>query len=381
MSISLIQSHIKEEGLDGWLLYDFHKCNDLMWQVLKIPDGAHITRRAFFWIPKEGRPVKIVHAIESHVLDYIDCDVETYKTRDDLTQALKKRVNGRIAMEVSKEIPTISKVDAGTYELVSELGFEIVSSGRLLQKFTSVLTEAQIKSHLFAADVVSRAVDDAFSFIKGVLLQENMLYEGDVQEFILNRFTDAGCITDHPPIVARGSNSANPHYAPKGKGSSIKRGDFVLIDLWCRQRGLNGVYADITRVASTENPTMKMIKVFGVVREAQKKAVALIEKNQGGKACDVDQVARDYMEAEGFKENILHRLGHNITGELHGNGANFDSFETMDDRGLIDQTCYSIEPALYFPGEFGLRLEHDILFNQGRVQVTGGVQEDLLVLF
>lgn len=381
MSIPLIQKHIAEEGLDGWLMYDFHKCNPLMWEVCKIPSDAHITRRTFVWIPREGNVVKIVHAIEGHVLDSIEGDVVTYKTREEMKEMLKRHVKGRIAMEVSKEIPTISKVDAGTFGMVKSLGLEIVSSGKLLQKFTSVLTNEQIESHLYAAKVVSDAADGAFDFIRGELLQEKLLYEGDVQEFLLNCFTDSGCITDHPPIVAKGENSANPHYEPQGKGALIKRGDFILIDLWCKQRHEGAVFADITRVCATEEPDPKIQKVFEVVREAQRKAVALIEKNQGARACDVDQMVRDFLKEQGYEQNIYHRLGHSITTDLHGNGANFDSFETMDERELINKTCYSVEPALYFPGEFGLRLEHDIIFEEGKVVVTGGVQDVVPVLF
>ena len=377
MSISLIQSYIKEEGLDGWLLYDFHACNDLMWQTLGIPDDTHITRRMFYFFPKEGTPKKFVHAIESHVLDCAEGDVITYKTRDELKEVLSKYVRGEVAMEVSEEIPTISKVDAGTYKMIRDLGIKVVSSGKILQKCTSVLSKNQIKSHLDAADVVSKAVDDAVIFMRGELLQEKLLYEADVQEFILNRFTDEGCITDHPPIVAKGENSANPHYMSQGRGSLIKEDDFVLIDLWCKKRDDNAVFADITRVVALGDPTAKMKKAFEAVREAQKLAVHHIEEKGGGRACDVDQAVRGYLEKMGYKENILHRLGHNITTQLHGNGANFDSFETMDERELIDRTCYSIEPALYFPGEFGLRLEHDILFDKGKIQVTGGVQDDI----
>lgn len=381
MSVSLIQKHIIDEGLDGWLMYDFHKCNDLMHEVCKIPENAHITRRAFVWIPKEGSAVKIVHAIESHVLNGFEGDTITYRTREEMKAALKKNVRGRIAMEVSREIPTISKVDAGTFAMVKGLGVQVVSSGRLLQKFTSVLSERQIQSHLDAADVVSKAADDAFDFIKGELLQEKLLYEGDVQEFILNRFTDEGCVTDHPPIVARGKNSANPHYAPQGKGDLIQKGDFILIDLWCKKRGPGSVFADITRVAATEEPHPDIAYAFEVVREAQRRAVALINERGGGRACDVDLAARDYIKEQGFEENILHRTGHSITEALHGNGANLDSFETMDEREIIDSTCYSVEPAIYFPDKFGLRLEHDILVIDGKVQVTGGVQDILPVLF
>lgn len=381
MSISLIQEYLAQEGLDGWLLYDFHHCNDLMWEVLKIPLASHMTRRVFVWIPQNGEVVKICHAIEGHVLSFLEGVVILYKTREELRESLKQVVKGKIAMEVSGEIPAISKVDAGTFGIVQRLGVEVVSSGRLLQKFTSVLSDDQIAAHLEAAKVVSDGVEEAFSWIQKSLLQGRVLYEKDVQTFILKYFSSHGCVTNYPPIVARGANSANPHYTPQGQGDCIRKGDYILIDLWCKKKGSNGVYADITRVAIIGgNPSEKMLNAFDAVRQGQRLAVEMIEMSEEVRGCDVDTLVRDFLIERGYSENILHRLGHNITGELHGHGANFDSFETMDERALIDQTCYSIEPALYFPNEFGLRLEHDILYDKGEVRITGGVQEKLRVI-
>lgn len=379
MSIPLIQNLLLEEKLDGWLFYDFEKSNHFMWDVLNIPPKTHITRRVYYWIPAKGEPIKIVHKIEEHVLSHLPGKLLTYGKREELEKLLT-RFKGKIAMEYSFQIPYVSKVDGGTIDYLRSLGIEIISSATLLQKFTSVLDDEQIESHRKAAAILDQIVRDAFEFIRGRIIERSTPHEGDVVDFILNRFSDFGCVTNHAPIVAKGANSANPHYCPEKRGDPILRQDFVLIDLWCKLRGERSVYADITRVAVGEVATEQMKRAFSVVREAQKKAVEYVEKHKNVRGCDVDTHTRNFLESQGYAEFVYHRTGHNIYTEVHGPGANLDSFETFDQRILLPNSCYSVEPSVYFPGEFGLRLEHDLLITD-RVEVTGGVQNELQILF
>jgi Xaa-Pro aminopeptidase len=378
MSIPLIQQEIFNAGLDGWLLYDFHHMNKLMWEVLKIPKNSHITRKAFYWIPKEGMPVKIISKIEEHVLGNLPGVKKVYGSREELF-AILKMVRGTVAMEYSKTIPYISLVDGGMIDQIREMGVKVVSSGLLLQKITSELSDKQIDLHKEAADVVDKAVKDAFQLVREHLNHGKSIYEGNVQDFILNQFSKGGCISDYPPIVARGENSANPHYTVVGRGDQILKGEFLLIDLWCKKRNQEGIYADITRVGSLGKPTPEQLRAFEAVRTAQKKGVEFIKKGGDIRGADVDTVCRDYLISLGYKDNVYHRTGHNIHTELHGYGVHFDSFETYDDRFLIPKTCYSMEPALYFPGKFGLRLEFDLLYLP-EVEITGGVQQELISL-
>src|SRR3990167_565841 len=211
MSIPLIQSLLKEEKLQGWLLYDFHGLNPIFGKVV---GKGHITRRAFYWIPVEGSPWKIVHKIEAHVLDGVEGELKVYARREEL-QAILERISGRVAMEYSQDIPYVSFVDGGTIDTLK--GMEIVSSGRVIQRL-SILDKEGIASHLVAADVLDRVVNEAFQLARNALP-----YEKEVEQFIVRRFAEEGCVTNHPPIVACGANSANPHYMPKGKGDKIKK--------------------------------------------------------------------------------------------------------------------------------------------------------------
>lgn len=378
MSIPLIQELLREEKIDGWLFYDFEKSNHFMWDVLQIPPTTHITRRVFYWIPSKGEPCKIVHKIEQHVLRHLPGRSLAYGKREEL-EALLAKFQGKVAMEYSLRIPYISKVDGGTLDFLKSLGIEIVSSATLLQKFTSKLDLEQIESHRKAASILDKTVSEAFALIREKMMREVDLYEGDVVEFILKRFADCNCVTNHAPIVAKGPNSANPHYSPEKRGDPILKQDFVLIDLWCKLKGERAVYADITRVAGGALVTDKMKEAFNAVRTAQKKVVEYVSEKQTVRGCDVDTHARNYLESKGYGEFIYHRTGHNIYTDVHGPGANLDSFETFDERLLLPDSCYSVEPAVYFPGEFGLRLEHDLLITD-RVEVTGGVQNELLLL-
>jgi Xaa-Pro dipeptidase len=373
MSISLIQEILNEEGLDGWLLYDFHGINPHFRRVLNLPASLHITRRVFYWIPKKGEPIKISHKIEKHVFNGIPGISKLYAKREELEDSLKF-LSGKIAMEYSREIPYLSFVDGGTIDFIrgNDL-IHIVSSGALIQKLLSTLSSEQIQSHKIAAKFLDKVVMQAFDFIK-----QKLPHEKEVSDFIVQKMHEDGFITNHSPIVARGSNSANPHYEPKGMGEKFQKGDFILIDLWCKKNEEKAVFADITRVGILGKPTDKMMDVFAVVREAQIIGASQVRVGQIGALAD--EKARIYLESRGYEGNILHRLGHSIDVDLHGSGANLDSFESYDTRKLIPNTCYSVEPALYFPGEFGIRLEHDILISEQGFEITGGVQEEILVL-
>ena len=93
-----------------------------------------------------------------------------------------------------------------------------------------------------------------------------------------------------------------------------------------------------------------------------------------------DEAARAVIRNAGFAANFTHRTGHNIATELHGNGAHLDNLETHDERLILPYTCFSVEPGLYFPGEFGIRNEVNMITYPGKAIVTGPMQDELLRL-
>lgn len=379
-----VQALLENDKLDGWLLWDFRRQNTLAAAFLGLGKDKLLSRRFFYWIPVQGEPIKIVHAIEQDVLASLPGEVRTYRTWQEYEEALEKLLQGkkRIAMEYSPKNrnPYVSKVDGGTLELVQSFGVKVESSANLLQQKTSVLDEEQMKSHRFAAKVLDETCDLAFREIANNL---GNITEWQVQQFILQEFAKRGCETSDPPICAVNQNSANPHFSPDPQCKrAIQKGDFILIDLWCKQT----IYADICKVGVADSsPTARQQEIFDIVKEAQDEALSLVQerfsKNEPVMGWEVDQKARDIIRRYGYGEYFIHRLGHNIGENDHGDGAHLDNFETKDGRQLLPGTCFSIEPGIYLPNDFGIRLEIDVLVEpDGKIVVTGGKQDKITCL-
>ncbi len=386
-----VQKLLQKEKIDGWLLYDFHGINTLAREFLNIELGHLITRRFFYWIPAKGDPVKILHRIEMHVLSHLPGKSEVYLKWQELEEKLAKVLKGSktVAMEYSPKnaIPYISKVDAGTVDLIRSFQIEVVSSGSFLQQYTCVLDAEQLKLHLEATDFLDKVAGDAWNKITDALKKGQRIDEHQVRIFIADQIKAHGFVTEELPICAVNKNSANPHFEPPKTGSSeIKRGDFVLIDMWCKKNHPKAIYGDIARVAVADTEsTPRQQEIFAIVREAQKMGTDFVmeryAKGESIKGFEVDQVCRRVIEEKGYGQYIAHRTGHNIYTDVHGSGAHLDSLETQDLRELIPHTCFSVEPAIYLPDEFGMRLEYDIyLGDGGRAQITGGIEDKLLCL-
>jgi Xaa-Pro aminopeptidase len=383
-----VQKLLSSMQIDGWLLYDFRRSNPLIHDFLGLPKEAHLTRRFFYWIPSHGKPVRIVHQIESHVLDALPGEKKIYLKWQTLDALLKETLKGakKIAMEYSPRgaIPYLSKVDGGTIDLVRETGVQIVSSGQILQVYSCTWDDALLKSHLYAANVLEEAVQHTWDWISDELKRGRTITEYAMGEQILEVFAKHDCVADGFPICAIGPHSADPHYTPSKESSSIlKRGDWVLIDISCKKKADRAVFADITRVAvADERPTKEQQAVFDIVRSAQRTATEFIRERisqgQSVRGYEADQVCRQVIEEAGYGSYFIHRTGHNLHTEVHGPGAHLDSLETFDDRLLIPRTCFTIEPGIYLSGSFGVRLEYDVFIHDNQtLQITGGLQEQI----
>lgn len=385
-----VQGELKEQNLDGWLLYDFRGSNDLACELLQISKDSILSRRFFYWIPKYGDPIKLVHRIENPI-SHLPGQTQFYSTWKELEENLQDLLNGSrtVAMEYSPRnaIPYVSKVDGGTLEIVRSFGVDIASSADLIQKYTSVWNEHQWESHLKATDLLDQTVAKAWELISDHLKNGHSITEYDVQQFILGQFSIHSCVTHDPPIVAVNNHSSDPHYIPtEEKNSQIQPGDFILIDLWCKEDLSKAVYGDISRVGvASSRPTDRQLEIFHIVKQARDVATQLVKDRfaAGQKLCgwEIDQAARDVITQAGYGEYFIHRTGHNIGESSHGNGANIDNFETQDQRQILPGTCFSIEPGIYLPNEFGVRLEYDVYVHpDGKVQVTGGIQNEIVCL-
>ena len=373
-----IQRVLTEEGLSAWLFCDFRGSDPVGRRILGLGEGL-ATRRWFYCIPAHEAPSALVSAVEPAALDGLPGEARTYRTWQELHAGLRALVagRGRVAMQYSpnNDVPYVARVDAGTVELVRGCGAEVVSSADLVQRFEAVWSPEQYASHRRAARAVRAVVDAAFAELRDRIGGGAPCSEGDVQRFILDQFAARGLVTQHPPIVAAGPHSADPHYQPpSGGGAPIGSGDFVLIDLWAKEP--QGVYADITWTgyAGAVVPA-RYARVFEIVRRARDAGVdaarGAVRARRPARGCEIDAAVREVIAAAGFGDRFVHRTGHSIGTEVHGNGANIDGFETPDTRRLLRGTCFSIEPGIYLPGEFGVRSELNVYVDESDIVVTG----------
>jgi Xaa-Pro dipeptidase len=389
IDIAAIQTALREFGIDGWLLCDFRGSNVLAERVLGLAPSDVGSRRYFCCIPAQGEPRKLVHRIESGALANIPGSKSVYLRWQELETGVRQLVEGlsTVAMEYSPRnaIPYVSRVDAGIVELVRSFGVNVVSSGDLIQLFEAVWDNEQERSHFDAAVHTDSAYARAWKFIARRIQQAGSVDECEVQTEIMQHFAEHEMETYSPPIVAVGPHSGDPHYETgSGEQSTIRENDFVLIDLWAKLKRPRAVYSDLTRVGFVGHTVpQKYVEIFEIVAHARDAAIETVRAafvaGRPIQGWEVDRAARDVISAAGYGDQFVHRTGHSIGQEVHGNGANMDDLETHETRRILRRTCFSIEPGIYLP-EFGVRLEVDVYIDAaGKVHVTGGPIQKTIV--
>ena len=388
MNLDAIQSSLRDASLDGWLFYDHHHRDPLAYRILGLDENAHVTRRWYYLIPAHGEPRKLVHRIERGRLETLPGEQQEYSSWQELEQRLAAMLNSstRIAMQYSPQnaIMSISMVDAGTVEMLKELGKEIVSSADLVSRFEAVLTEAQIATHFAAQEKLDDILRAGWTQI-GERARSGGTDEFSIVSFLQQAIGRAGLVTEHGPNVSCGANAADSHYEPtETRSKRIQSGDFVLIDIWAKLAGRpDAIWYDITWTGVVDRePTPREQAIFATVREARDAAIRSVEeafsRGEPIAGWQPDDAARAVIRQAGFGDFFTHRTGHNIATEIHGPGAHLDNLETHDVRRILPHTCFSVEPGLYFPGEFGIRSEVNMLTYPGRAEVTGPMQTELI---
>jgi Xaa-Pro aminopeptidase len=388
MNLAAIQSALRERNLDAWLFCDHHHRDAIAYRVLGLPDKLMVTRRWFYLIPAEGDPQKLVHKIEAGHLDSLPGTKRSYAAWQELFEGLKQMLAGHrdVAMQYSpnNSIFTISLVDGGTLELIRGLGKNIVSSGDLVALFEATLTEEQIKTHFAARDALDEITAAAFQEI-GRRVRKDGTNEFEIQQWILEAFRRENLVCTDGPVVAVNKNSGDPHYGPSSMNSSpIREGDFVLLDIWAKQDMPHAVYYDITWTGFVgKAPSDRIQEVFSAVRDARDAGSKFVEESiASGKTIagyQVDQVVRNQIKKAGLGNYFVHRTGHSIGTEVHANGANMDDLEIHDERRVLPNSVFSIEPGAYFP-EFGVRSEINMLVRSNSAEVTGRIQKELVLI-
>ena len=388
MNLDAIQSSLRDAGLDGWLFYDHHHRDPLSYRILGLDENAHVTRRWYYLVPAQGEPRKLVHRIERGRLEILPGEQQEYSSWQELEQRLAAMLDGstRIAMQYSPRnaIMYVSMVDAGTVEMLKDLGKEIVSSADLVSYFEAVLTEEQIATHFIAQQKLDEILKAGWKRV-GERARNGGTDEFSIVTLLKQAIERAELVTEHGPNVSCGANAADSHYEPTAANSKrIASGDFVLIDIWAKLAGRpDAIWYDITWTGVVDRaPSPREQAIFATVREARDAAIRSVQdafsRGEAIAGWQPDDAAREVIRAAGFAESFTHRTGHNIATEIHGPGAHLDNLETHDVRMILPHTCFSVEPGLYFPGEFGIRSEVNMITYPGRAVVTGPTQTELI---
>jgi Xaa-Pro dipeptidase len=391
LDIAAVQAALRADDLDAWLLYDFRGLNAIAADLIGVNrQGGHLaTRRWYYLIPAQGEPAGLVHAIERDSLSHLPGATSQYASRDQLEAGLSQLVKGlrRVAMEYSPRcaIPYVSRVDAGTIELVRASGVDVVSSGDLIQRFASVWDPEAIRTHQEASEKLHRIKDAAFDAIARRLHDGIATSEYDIQQLMAAWFRAEGLVSDSDPNVSAEENAGNPHYLPTASSSrAIGSNELVLLDLWGKIDRPGAVFADITWMGYT-GPRVpeRYANAFAAVAAARDAAVALVQRaaaaGQELRGWQVDRAAASVLRSAGYGDRILHRTGHSLGESVHGNGVNMDDYETHDDRRLLVGTGFTIEPGIYF-ADFGVRSEINMVVGPHDAALTGPAQAEIVAL-
>jgi Xaa-Pro dipeptidase len=389
--VPAVQRALAADRLDGWLLYDFHGSNPIAATLAGLAgsSGKLTTRRWYYLIPASGAPRGLVHAIERHNLDGLPGTKEAYAGRRELEAGLRRLLDGcqRVAMEYSPQgaIPYVSRVDAGTFEAVRSLGVDIVSSGDLVQRFEASWSAEALVSHRAASERLYRIKDRAFEALRSTMRERGAWDEYELQQKMMEWFSDEELVTDSPPVVAAMENAGNPHYLPSPEAHrSIRANELVLLDLWGKLPRDGAVFADITWVGFTASSVpAEFSSAFGAIRDGRDAAIQLVQasarERRDLRGWQVDRAAREVIERAGYGKAFIHRTGHSLGETVHGNGVHMDDYETHDDRRLLPGTGFTIEPGVYFD-RFGVRTEVNMYYGDGEATVTGPAQTEIVTV-
>lgn len=388
--IADIQRALSDAELDGWLFAAFQGNDPISLDLLGLTGRQLVTRRCYYLVPRQGEPRRLVHDLEPAMLDHLPGGKAHYRTWQEHRAEMERLVRDcrRLAAQYSprNELPSCSRLDAGTAELLASFGVELASSADLVQRFAAVWSPAQLEGHRRANTHLHRIVREAFDLVAGHLRADRPIDEYRVQRFIVEAFDQAGMHAEADPIVGVNGHAADPHYVPSAETSTaIRRGDFLLIDLWAKEKAEGSVYADICWCGvAAASPTDRQQEIWTVVREARDAGIELVRSRWPRTPLhgyEVDDAVRAVVRRAGYGERFIHRTGHSIGVQDHGQGANMDNLETHDTRRLIAMTGFSIEPGVYLPDDFGVRSEVNVALTPEAAEVTGGEpQRELLRL-
>ena len=377
---------LRRSGYAGWLFYNVYHRDQIADAVFGIDPKTTNTRPWLALIRADGHVLTLVHDIEAGVLDHVGGTTFRYASRARFAERLARLAapGSVLAAQCSPTVPRLATLDHGTARLLEQAGFTLRPSEELVQWTLGGLNGAQLASHDRAAHALHGITAECWQRLAAAFGAGRPVREGAVRGWMMAAFAERGLVTDHPPIVAFGAHSADPHYSPADAGAELSAGQVVQLDLWCKEPAPGSIYADISWVGvAARRPTARQRQVFDAVRSARERAVAFLAGAAAAgrtvTGSDVDITCRRELTGRGLLSAVRHRTGHSIDTDLHGSGVNLDSFEFPDQRPITEGSCFSVEPGVYFPDEFGMRTEIDVTVRGGRPAASGGPAQDALL--
>jgi Xaa-Pro aminopeptidase len=385
--LAAVQGLLAVQRLDGWLLSDDGAANPIARRLVN-PDGAP-SRRWFYLIPAEGEPIALVHTAEVGDFARTPGKHIAYTGYKDLEKSLRAILKGKktVAMEYAPKaaLPSISRTDAGTLELVRGLGVAVRGSEGLVAFTKALWGPDGRKAHYIAEHHLAELRRESLAFLSKQIAGGAAISEYDLQQRIVKGMQMRGLVGP-PPVVAAGANTADPYYVPsKERSSPIKVGDLLVVSFAARQNDDGGIFAETTWVAFVGDAVpAKYAKAFDVVALARDEAITLIrnrlEHHRAIKGFEVDDAARAFIDKAGWGAQFVHRTGHSIDADLQGGGADLDDYEVKDTRNLVQGSGFTIAPGVYFPGEFGLRAEVCAFLGTKGLEITSTPQDQIEAL-
>ena len=385
--IGVVQGLLAVQQLDGWLLYDRDGSNPIAVRLVA-PDG-HPQRAWFYMIPARGEPVALVHTSEARNFDHLKGKKLVYLGYRDLNKQLAQLLKGvkSIAIEYSPKaaVPNVSRVDAGTFEMLRAAGVTMRSSDTLVQYTKAIWGDPGRTAHYTAVHHVTELRKEALALVVKRINSHQPVSEYDVQQQIMHAMQIRG-LAGPPPVVAAGVNTADPYYVPTAaKTALIQPGDLLVISIAAKVDKPEGIYAAQTWCAVVDKTVPDRIhQAFATVALARDQAIVLIKdrmtKHRPVTGAEVDQATRSFIKKAGVADQVMHRTGHSIDSDLQGGGADLDDFEVKDTRSLVPGTGFTVGPGLYFPGQFGVRTEVSVYLAPSGPEVTTPPQDDVEAL-
>lgn len=191
--------------------------------------------------------------------------------------------------------------------------------------------------------------------------------EADIADVIRASYPSAGARPEFC-IIGAGANGANPHHATGGR--SLQAGDAVVMDIGGSK---GGYFSDMTRMAVIGHAPEGYREVHAVVEAAVRAALAAAQP--GKRACEVDHAARSAIEKAGYGQYFVHRTVHGLGSEVHEPPNLTSVSQTVLEEGMV----FSIEPGIYLPGRFGIRLEEIVILRADGPEILSGLPRDLFI--